>query len=276
MISAPSRSTTGRSAREVQRRHRDASRGRCRATRRARSSSRAGTRARSRRCAMRVLYRSHNSGRWFFGIPAVLRVAEGEHALLRARLLLVAARAADGRVEAALVQRLLQRLRLHHVGVHRGAVRDRADAARDAVGIGVHAQVDAGFAPRGGRGTRSSRGTSSRCPRAAAGSAAAPGANALQQQVQQHRAVLADRIQHHRVAELGRHLAQDVHALGFEAVEVARGHAVRRLCVDSRILRCPCTPAGAQAEKCWYSVRVLSPTTSGPTTTSSQRALQAA
>ena len=44
----------------------------------------------------------------------------------------------------------------------------------------------------------------------------------LQQQVQQHRTVLADGIQHHRVAELGRDLAQDVDAFGFEPIEVGQ------------------------------------------------------
>jgi hypothetical protein len=44
----------------------------------------------------------------------------------------------------------------------------------------------------------------------------------LDQQVQQYRAVLADRVQHHRIAELGRDLAQDVDAFGFEAIEVGK------------------------------------------------------
>jgi hypothetical protein len=53
----------------------------------------------------------------------------------------------------------------------------------------------------------------------------APGREGLEQQVQQHRAVLADRIQQHRIAEVGRHLAQDVQALCFETIEVAwRAH----------------------------------------------------
>src|SRR3546814_6377628 len=49
------------------------------------------------------------------------------------------------RVEPALFQRLLQRLGLHHVGVHRGAVADRADALGDPLGIDVDAQLDAGL-----------------------------------------------------------------------------------------------------------------------------------
>jgi hypothetical protein len=42
----------------------------------------------------------------------------------------------------------------------------------------------------------------------------------LEQQVQQHRTVLADRVQHHRVAELGGDLAQDVDALRFELAQM--------------------------------------------------------
>jgi hypothetical protein len=41
-------------------------------------------------------------------------------------------------------------------------------------------------------------------------------------QVQQHRAVLADRVQQYRIAELGRYLAKDVEAFGFESVQVAQ------------------------------------------------------
>jgi hypothetical protein len=37
---------------------------------------------------------------------------------------------------------------------------------------------------------------------------------------QQHRTVLAHRAQHHRVAEFGRDLAQDVDAFDFETIDV--------------------------------------------------------
>ena len=47
------------------------------------------------------------------GVPGMLGVAEGEDALLGARLFLVAPRAAECRVEAVFVQRLAQRHRLH-------------------------------------------------------------------------------------------------------------------------------------------------------------------
>src|SRR5690606_29809254 len=76
-------------------------------------------------------------------VPAVRRVAEREHALLRTRLLLVAARAADRRVVAASLERLLERQRLHHLGVDAGTMAERTDAVAHAVGIDVHAQLDA-------------------------------------------------------------------------------------------------------------------------------------
>ena len=152
-------------------------------------------------------------------VPAVLRVAEREDALLGARLLLVAARAADRGVEAATVQRLLQAwvfitsvctVAPWVIGPMPWATpsglvctrsstpvsRARAVAERDHL-----AELPAGVDVQQ-RDRRARR------------------VEGLDQQVQQHRAVLADRIQHHRVAELGRDLAQDVDAFGLEAVEV--------------------------------------------------------
>ncbi len=46
----------------------------------------------------------------------------------------------------------------------------------------------------------------------------------LHRQMQHHRRILADGIEHHRIGELGRHLAHDVDALRLEALEV--GEAV--------------------------------------------------
>src|SRR5690606_41367400 len=61
-------------------------------------------------------------------VPAVLAVAEGEHALLGARFLLVAAGAADGGVVAAGLPRPLRGRRLYHPGVPAGALAETADA----------------------------------------------------------------------------------------------------------------------------------------------------
>ncbi len=65
-----------------------------------------------------------------------------EDALLGAALLLVAPRAAESRVEAALVERLAQRLGLHHLGVDLAARGDGRDAARDALLVDVDAQIE--------------------------------------------------------------------------------------------------------------------------------------
>src|SRR5690606_23274089 len=78
-------------------------------------------------------------------VPAVLGVAEREHALLGPRLLLVAARATDRGIVAARLQRLLQREGLHHLGMHAGAVAERADAVAHAVGVDVDAKFHAGL-----------------------------------------------------------------------------------------------------------------------------------
>src|SRR3546814_8877928 len=72
----------------------------------------------------------------------MLCVPEQEDALLGAGLFLVAARPADGGVEPPLVQRLLEGLGLHHVGVHGGAVADRTDALGNAIRVGPDMQLN--------------------------------------------------------------------------------------------------------------------------------------
>ena len=47
----------------------------------------------------------------------------------------------------------------------------------------------------------------------------------LPRQVQHDGGILADRIEHHRMATLGGDFADDVHAFGFEPIEV--GQAIR-------------------------------------------------
>ncbi len=160
-------------------------------------------------------------------VPAMLVVAEREHPLLGPRLLLVAARAADRRVELALVQRLLQALGLHHVGVHGGAVGERADVLGDAVGVDVHAQFHSAL----GGAAVAERDHLAKLPariHMQQRDRRRRRRERLQQQMQQHRTVLADRIQQHRIAELGGHLAQDVDALGLEPVEVGQGGRMHR------------------------------------------------
>ena len=82
-------------------------------------------------------------GALHFRVPAVLRGAEREDPLLGPRFLLVAPRAAERGVEAVLVERLLERLGLHDVGVQRRAVGERVDAPLDALRVLVDDQLDA-------------------------------------------------------------------------------------------------------------------------------------
>jgi hypothetical protein len=73
----------------------------------------------------------------------VLRGAEREDALLGARLLFVAPGTAKGHIEAVLVQRLLQALGLHDVGVDGRAVGERIDVLFNPFRVDVHQQFHA-------------------------------------------------------------------------------------------------------------------------------------
>ena len=171
--------------------------------------------------ALRTLYSDHSSGRWRFGSQRWLRVAEAEDALLGAALLLVAPGAAERRVEAVLVERLLQPLGLPHVGVQRAMI-ERVDALR--------------LAPRGScRRCSSIAGSAATLSRSAymsrnfqvvstwsSGNGSGAGEERLLRQMQHHRRILADRIEHHRPLRLGDRLAQDVDALGLEPVEMGQ------------------------------------------------------
>ena len=84
MISVPSRSTTGRSCGEVERHDRDALAGGCTARCRARSSSRAGRRGSLSPLALARVVEVPQLGALVLRVPAVLRDAEGEDALLGA------------------------------------------------------------------------------------------------------------------------------------------------------------------------------------------------
>src|SRR5205085_2207029 len=76
-------------------------------------------------------------------IPAVARRAEGEDAFLGAALFLVAASPAESGIVAAGIERLLQRLGLHHLRIEGRAVVERVDAAGKPFRVGVNAEVEA-------------------------------------------------------------------------------------------------------------------------------------
>ena len=115
---------------------------------------------------------------------------------------------------AVLVERLLQRLGLHDVGVA-AAMRER----RDARGLAGFVRVDDQLGVQSLRGLVAERNHLLELParvdvQQREGNAS--GEEGLAGQVQQHRGVLADGIHQDGLRELGRHLAEDVDAFGFE------------------------------------------------------------
>src|SRR6476620_8798808 len=100
-----------------------------------------------------------------------------------------------------------------------GAMADRANAQRNPFGIAVDPQLDASF-------LRTLIAKADHFPKLPAGVDVEQRdrwtgwIEGLQQQVQQDRTVLADRVHHHRISKPGRDLAQDVDALGLETIQV--------------------------------------------------------
>ena len=147
-------------------------------------------------------------------------VAEGEDALLGPRALLVAAGAAEGRIEAVLGDRIEQRDRLQPVA--RG-FRGWSPRRRDSLSIessdGGHDQALAIS------GTRLHRDTSIAPGRLWPGpthhrEGERPGTKRLLGQAQQHDRVLAAAEQQHRALELGGDLAHHLDRLGLERAQV--------------------------------------------------------
>src|SRR5262249_41413251 len=66
-----------------------------------------------------------------FRVPVLGGIAEGKYPFLCPRFLLVAPRPAEGRIEAVGRERVLERFRLHDIGIERTAVGDRGDAVFD-------------------------------------------------------------------------------------------------------------------------------------------------
>ena len=154
-------------------------------------------------------------------VPLVHAVAEAVDALLGPALLLVAAGAAERRVELVVVQRLLQRRRLHDVGVLLRAVVERIDVLGLPLLVDPDLQIEALFAAEpiaelDHRPELPGRIDVQQRERQPAG------VERLLRQPQHDGGVLADRIEHHRPLELGGDLADDVDALGFEDFQVGQ------------------------------------------------------
>ena len=153
-------------------------------------------------------------------------IAERIDAFLGTRFFFVAAGTTEGGVELVLVEGLFERLGLHDVGVDLAAVRERSHALLHAFLVDVDDQIPAELladelfaegdhlAELPGRvDVHQRKRRLGRIER-------------LLGKPHHDRRVLADRVEHDRVFELGGHLADDVDALGFELFEV--GQVVRR------------------------------------------------
>jgi len=149
-------------------------------------------------------------------------VAEAEHALLGAALLLVTPCAAERGVVFACVQGLLQRLGLHDVRVALGAVRERPDAFVDAVLVDPLDEVQVEVLhqlvteldhlaelPRGVHVEDLERDLGRR--------------ERLLGEAQHDSGVLADGVEHHGPLELRGDLTDDVDALLLQLLQVAEG-----------------------------------------------------
>ena len=169
-------------------------------------------------------------------IPAVGLVTEGVDPLLGTGLLLVAAGAAEGGIEAVFVERLLEPLCLHDVGVLAAAVHEGVDVHGQAVRVLVDDEIQpvllGGLVPEldhllelpVGVHVEQREGDLARI-------------EGLAGQVQHDGGVLADGVHHHRVLELGGHLADDVDALGFQLLQVGKSFTVHVWVLGSLLSR---------------------------------------
>ena len=150
-----------------------------------------------------------------------------EDALLGAGLLLVAARAADQRVEAEFLDRFEQRDRLVHVA--------RFARMRQAHGAARHRVLDAAHDQLGAEFLRALVAEGRHFGEVVAGVdhqqrvGDAAGAEGLLGALQQHQRILAAREQQGRALEGGGDFAQDEDGLFFQRVELRVGQARRRV-----------------------------------------------
>ena len=126
-------------------------------------------------------------------------------------------------IKAMQIQRPLERLRLHHIGMHRRAMRDRTHPCSESFLMNVDNQVQPVLLHQliaksdhlaelpGGIDMQQRK----RKP---------TGIERLLGKVQHHRAVLANRVHHHWVFALCDDLAQDVNALCFKSRKMGQCH----------------------------------------------------
>jgi hypothetical protein len=117
------------------------------------------------------------------------------------------------------IQSLLERLRLHHVGVDRGAMRERSDPHVETFLVDVDQEVQP-VAPRHLVAERDHLAELPGRIDVKKWERRHGGKECLQGDVKHHRAVFPDRVEHHRTLALCDDLAHDVDALSLEALQV--------------------------------------------------------
>ena len=146
-------------------------------------------------------------------------IAERVNPFLGAGLFLVAPRAAKRGIEAIFVQRLLQRVGLHHIGVLLAAVGERPDASLDTVLIDIDQQLQAQLAGI----VIAEFDHFAKLPCRVymhQGERRLAGVKCLHRQVQHHGGVFADGIQHDGALEFGGDFSNDMDAFRFQLLEV--------------------------------------------------------
>ena len=147
--------------------------------------------------------------------------AVAEDAFLGPGFLLITAGAADRRIKAVLVERLLQRLGAHDVHMHLAAMVNWVDPARQAFGIGVHYQIEPEFC----RAAIAEIEHGAEIPAGGdmqAGEGQLAGREGLHGNMQDDGTVLANRIEQNGVTEARRCLPQDPDRFGFQLAHTRR------------------------------------------------------
>ena len=127
-------------------------------------------------------------------------------------------------VEAVLVERLPEGDGLHDMGVNLGAVIERVHVHRQPLGVRVDEELHSEL--RGD--VVAERVHVAELPRRVdmqQGKGRLGGVEGPHRELEHHRAVLADRVEHHGLLRLGDDLAHDVDALGLEPLEMGQDDA---------------------------------------------------
>ena len=163
-------------------------------------------------------------GTLILGVPTVMLVAEGEHALLGTGLLFVSPCPAKGGVETVLVQRLLESVCLHQLGVLLAVV-ERMDVVLETLLVDVNDHIEVQLPACIVLAKVDHLAELPRCVDVHQWKGRFGRVERLLRQAHHYGGVLADGVQHDGSVELGSHLAHDMDALGFQLLEVGQVEA---------------------------------------------------